>query len=675
MSVTPVKKVRLAVHCSASEDLIGSIQALGCCEMIPPPATGAASGSASGRESEDPRVMELLEDSLSELRSTLRFLQLFYVEEHGVFERMLSDKPPVTLSQLSGLFEDTEILDIVTEARSLEKRLAEIHSLLPLLTDQLKTLDAVRNLPFPLILLSRGTELISGFVGTVPAEHKEDLISYFQEITGKEGDYFQVQPDGKDMDAFVALLFLKEQEQAIRDLCSSQGFSMIELSEDLVETPSRELERIKKEETSLRQEEFSLRNRAAEHACHWVPVIRKLVDYQGVVQKKLQTLKSSDKTEQVSLLWFWIPSDMLPRLEALLKRFSDVTDVEIADPDSDDNPPSMMTNPVWAKPYEPLTKLYGLPTYGGIDPTVYMGPFFFIFFGMCLGDAGYGLVMVILSLMVLLKFKVSGDKKHFFQLFLIGGVGSIIFGVFTGSFFGDLFNSFKILEPLARLQQNLVVFEPMKDPMTLLAVSLSLGVFQIFFGMMLVLVENVRKGDYIAALGDQMGWFLFLAGLGGMILGSGYLSTRLLFAARVMTLSGCVILVLTQGREKKTIMGKLLSGVLSLYNVMSYLGDILSYSRLLALGLATMAIAMIFNMLVGMIGGIPYVGWIIALIFLVLSHVFAFAINVMGAFVHSLRLQYVEFFSKFYTGGGRPFTPFRYNTQHVSIVEEERRSS
>lgn len=675
MSVVPVKKVRLAVHCSAAEDLIGSIQSLGCCEMIPSSATTAASGAPPSRDSEDIRVMEFLEDSLSELRSTLRFLQPFYVEDHGVLGRMLSDKPSVTLSQLSALFNETEILDIVSESRSMEKRLAEIHSLLPQLAEQLKTLDAVRSFPFPLSLLSTGTEQISGFLGTAPAEHIDDLLSGFQEITGKAGDFFHVQTDGKDMDPFVALLFLKEQEQAVRDLCSSQGFSMVELSEDLCESPSQELERIKKKELSLCKEERSLHNRAVEHACHWVPVIRKLADYQGVLQKKLQTLKSSDKTAQVSILWFWIPSDMLSRLKALLKNFSDVTDVEITDPGPDDNPPSIMVNPVWAKPYEPLTKLYGLPTYGGIDPTVYMGPFFFVFFGMCLGDAGYGLVMVILSLMVLLKFQMSGDKKHFFQLFLIGGVGSMIFGAITGSFFGDLFSSFKFLEPLARIQQNLVVFEPMNDPMTLLAISLALGVFQIFFGMTLVLVENLRKGDYIAAFGDQIGWFLFLAGLGGMVLGSGYLSTTLMFAVRIMALSGAVILVLTQGREKKTVLGKLLSGVLSLYNVMSYLGDILSYSRLLALGLATMAIAMIFNMLVGMIGGIPYVGWIIALVFLVLSHVFAFAINVMGAFVHSLRLQYVEFFSKFYTGGGRPFSPFRYNTQHVSIVEEEHHTS
>lgn len=669
MSVVPVKKVRLAVHCSASEDLTGFIQSLGCCEMIP--ATTATSDGVRSIKNEDLQAMELLEDSLSELRSTLRFLQPFHVEEQGVLERMLSDKPSVTMSQLADLYDRTQILEIVSEARCLEKRLAEIHSLLPQLTEQLKLLRVVKSFHFPLSLISRGTEQISGFMGTVPADRTDDLINSFQQITGKEGDYFQVQPDEKDPDVYMALLFLKEREQSVRDLCSSLGFAMIELSEELIETPSRELERIQKEEISLRQEERSLHDRAVEHAHNWVPVIRKLVDYQSVVQKKLQTLNGADRTEQVSILWFWIPSDMLPRLESLLKRFSAVTDVEIMSPGTDDNPPSIMANPAWARPYEPLTKLYGLPMYGGIDPTVYMGPFFFLFFGMCLGDAGYGLVMVILSLMALLKFPMSGDKKHFSQLLLIGGVGSVIFGALTGSFFGDLFSTFKFLEPLARFQRHLVILEPMNDPMTLLAISLSLGVFQIFFGMTLVLVENLRKGDYIAAFGDQVGWFMFLIGLGGMVIGSGYLSGRMMLVAKIMALCGGVVLVLTQGREKKTVMGKLLSGALSLYNVMSYLGDILSYSRLLALGLATMAIAMIFNMLASMIGGIPYVGWLIAVVFFLLGHVFAFAINVMGAFVHALRLQYVEFFSKFYTGGGRPFTPFRYNTQHVLVVEEE----
>jgi len=664
MAVTRIKKVRLLAHHTIAGNIAGAIQKLGCCELIPPSATAGGSSVA---------VLDDVEQRISELRPLLRFLEPFYTEERGALERMLSDKPGETLAALSELSDSTETEEITIQTRKLEKRLAEIRSNLSQITTQITLLTEISDFPYPLSFVSPGTDRICGFAGTIDRDAARSFEERFRETVGAHGEFYLASPGSrkKDTDSTFIALFCREQREAVSDLCSETGVSRFEFPDDLSDNPSTELERLIARKSDLAQEEKDIHTLAESLAAEWVPVVRKLSDYLGILQKKMQALQAGAGTEQVSILDFWIPEPMIERLQKVTGSYPDLTDISISDPGPEDEPPSLMANPAWAKPYEPLTKLYGFPLYGGIDPTVYLGPFFFVFFGMCLGDAGYGGVMVILSVMALSKFQMSGDRKHFFQLFLLGGIGSVIFGVITGSFFGNLLSSFAFLEPLARIQQIPVVLEPMNDPMTLLAISLTLGVIQIFFGMFLVLVENVRKGDYIAALGDQVGWFLFLAGLGGMMLGSGRMPDGFSSVPKIIAIAGAVLLVLTQGREKDTIFGKAFSGVLSLYNVMSYLGDILSYSRLLALGLATTAIAMIFNMLAGMVGGVPYVGWLLTLAFILLGHVFSLAVNAMGAFVHSLRLQYVEFFSKFYTGGGRPFSPFRYQTNHVSILDED----
>lgn len=211
----------------------------------------------------------------------------------------------------------------------------------------------------------------------------------------------------------------------------------------------------------------------------------------------------------------------------------------------------------------------------------------------------------------------------------------------------------------------------MEDPMTFLGLSLALGVVQLLFGLGIAFYDALRKKNYMGAFADTGGWIVFLVGLllwGGCA--GGFLSTGTEPLAKTLTIAGAVILLATQGREKTGFLSKAVSGLLSLYGVTSYLGDVLSYSRLLALGLATSAVGVIINMLAGLAGDIPFIGWILALLLIIGGHIFSIAVNVLGAFVHSLRLQYVEFFSKFYTGGGRVFAPLTYKTSYVSIKKE-----
>jgi V/A-type H+-transporting ATPase subunit I len=312
--------------------------------------------------------------------------------------------------------------------------------------------------------------------------------------------------------------------------------------------------------------------------------------------------------------------------------------------------------------------MYGAPTYGTVDPTSLMAPFFFVFFGMCLGDAGYGLIVAALLLFVSSRHKITGSARKFFFILLGGAIATIVAGALTGSWMGDMIDSFAFLEPIRPIKNALKITDPMTDPMTYLGVSLALGFFQLIFGLCIAMWECLKRKDYLGAFADKGGWIVFLVGLAAFGLGkSGSLPAWTVSPAGALAGAGALVLFLTQGRDKPSLFGKALSGLLSLYNVTAYLGDTLSYSRLLALGLSSAAIGMIVNLLCNLVWDVPYVGMLIAAVIFVGGHTFSVAISILGAFIHSLRLQYVEFFSKFYEGNGRSFEPLACRTQYVRL--------
>ena len=346
-------------------------------------------------------------------------------------------------------------------------------------------------------------------------------------------------------------------------------------------------------------------------------------------------------------------------------------DLQRVEPQEDEIPPTLLENPRWASAYEPLTVMYGTPTYGGVDPTALMAPFFFLFFGMCFGDAGYGLILSALFLYFLVRHRLTGNARKFFIVLAGGSLSTVLVGALTGSWLGNTVDAFPFLRFLKPAKDAVQILDPMNDPMTFLSISLALGFFQLLFGLGIALLDCLKRKDYMGAFADKGGWIVFLVGLVLFGLGaSGKLSPSVLTAGKALSLAGALVLVATQGRGKPSLFGKLLSGLLSLYNVTAYLGDTLSYSRLLALGLSSAAIGMIVNLLCTLVVGVPYVGIPLAVLIFVGGHVFSIAVNILGAFIHSLRLQYVEFFSKFYEANGRPFAPFRCDTQFVRLSED-----
>ncbi|OWK27388.1 MAG: hypothetical protein US76_04110 [Parcubacteria group bacterium GW2011_GWA2_38_13b] len=325
------------------------------------------------------------------------------------------------------------------------------------------------------------------------------------------------------------------------------------------------------------------------------------------------------------------------------------------------------------EPYEVVTDIYGLPLPNEPDPTPFLAPFFTIFFAFALTDAGYGIVLLTLCWFMIKFLKIPKEKQKLFKVLMLGSIATIIMGALFGGWFGvvpkDFPDSFGALK---NFFVKIQVIDPMANPMGVMFLAFIMGIIQIWFGIFVAVWWHFKKGDWKKALMDYAVWDFLLAGIMFWLVADKLaLLPSMAVIARYILFAGLGAIVLTQGRAKKNILLKFGIGVISLYGLVSYLGDVLSYSRLLALGLATGIIAMVIN-LIAMIfkdmAPFGWMGWIVAGLVLVGGHLFNIVINVLGAFIHSGRLQYVEFFPKFMEGGGRRFKPFTRKNNYIRII-------
>lgn len=666
MAVARFNKLELYVHNSVIEDVLAVLQKSGSCEIISRQELDDSGDHFSSR-------LQHIDNLLSEIRFLLRFLEPNFNDTISPLARALGERPNYSVQELINLSEKTDIQKCAEEMRTLERRLVEIHSEITQIEGTKSVLSNLTELPYALDLLSNGTQFVKGSVGTMPVDHLASWKQAVGEVLGDSGEFFIASYGEKEKETWVAIFYRRDLEQKVLDVCSKYSFSRIDIPAHLKLSVGEELISLDARKDALEREEQEIQAVVTENAEKWVPTIRALSDYWGILKSRQEALINGSFTDKTVILKAWVPSSAVEQLKKDLVPYQSVLELVVSDPEPEDEPPTLLVNKGFSLPFETLTKLYGVPQYGELDPTPFLAPFFFVFFGMCLGDGGYGLIMLGFFAFFMKKFKrMPHGTKQFFKLFIFSAIATILVGSVTGSWFGDLIDAFGMFKFLRPLKNIPVLINPMDDPMTILFVSLALGIVQLFFGLFIAFYDCLRKKDYMGAFADQGGWIVFLTGL--LLLGgaaSGKLSGGIGGIGKILAILGAVILVSTQGRAKSGIVQKVISGVLSLYNVTAYLGDVLSYSRLLALGLASAAIASIINMLAGLAGGIPFVGWILALILLLGGHLFSVAVNVLGAFVHSLRLQYVEFFSKFYSGGGRSFAPLALNTNFVSIPEKK----
>lgn len=449
-------------------------------------------------------------------------------------------------------------------------------------------------------------------------------------------------------------------EQALRGL----GFTRPNhLSKEL---PKEKYQRLSQRRSAI-TEEIQL---ISQLICDFAPQrddIRFLADYYRMRAEKYRLLGRLWQGKNVFLLTGYVPERYAGPLKKALE-YEYAAAVEIEPVDEKEEAPVMLENSPFASPVSSITEMYSMPSKEDIDPTCLMSLFFYLFFGIMLSDAGYGILMVVVCLLVLKKFDLEPKMYRNIKMFLYCGISTTFWGFMFGGFFGDLISSFSKAFLGKEVVLNPIWLNPIKEPMTMLIFGVVLGVIQIFVGMGAKFYLTWKSGHPLDALLDIGSWYLIIGGacalLAGNVMGLGTIG----MIGMVCFLSGLGLVLVFGGRKSSHIFGKIFGGIPKLYDITSYASDILSYSRLMALGLATGVIAQVFNLLGTMLSGIP--GLITFFLVFLIGHGINLGINALGAYVHTIRLQYVEFFSKFYEGGGRPFQPFQANTKYIRFKEE-----
>jgi V/A-type H+/Na+-transporting ATPase subunit I len=393
-----------------------------------------------------------------------------------------------------------------------------------------------------------------------------------------------------------------------------------------------------------------------------------LFDHYTNLLSREQTRAFAPATENTILLEGWVKTKDFSKAEAIVGDF-DAANIGKMDLAEDEEAPVEIDNNSAVRPFEVITRLYGMPSAVDVDPTVFLAPFFALFFGLCLTDAGYGIFMVAILWWILKK--VQGDKGILWMMLSCSAV-TIIAGALTGGWFGD---ALQTLVPakfawVNGFREKIMIFDPMTNPMPFFKLSIGLGYLQIMFGLLIAFFNNIKRKEYIAAICDQLSWLIFLNSLvlylcskKGICLPG--LTTLFGFAALSQVF---VIFFFTE--RKSGLAGRLGGGTFALFSTVFYLGDILSYVRLMALGMVTAGLGIAVNILVKLLMDVPYIGFILGAVLFVVGHLFNLAMSTLSSFVHSLRLQFVEFFPKFLTGSGREFKPMRKDYKHVMIDRE-----
>ncbi len=396
--------------------------------------------------------------------------------------------------------------------------------------------------------------------------------------------------------------------------------------------------------------------------------IRLLADYEQSQSERYKILECAATSRNTIMLQGYVPERDAEQLKFdVEQRF--VCEMELSEPDYlNDDVPVLIENRDFAAGVESITNMYSPPSNNDLDPNPVMAFFYYALFGIMFSDAGYGLLMVIFGIVMKHVIKVQGNLRKTASFALYCGVATTFWGAMFGSFFGDLIPTIctNFLD-IANPPSLALWFEPTSDSIKLMLYSFGFGIIHLFAGLAIRFVTLAKQKDWIGAVCDTVPVYIFVIGLA--IVGKDFIepvSPALKSAGAKILLVGAILIVLTAGRSAKNIVGKLGGGLYALYsNTTGWLGDILSYSRLLALCLVTGVIGSVVNMLAAMMGNI-----VVFVLICILGHTLNIAINLIGTYVHTCRLQYVEYFSKFYEGGGKVFTPLKINLQHFKFKEE-----
>lgn len=392
------------------------------------------------------------------------------------------------------------------------------------------------------------------------------------------------------------------------------------------------------------------------------PSLLALDDYLYNELKKEEAKARLIRTESVVALEGWVEEAREEEVREGLNWLGQRLDVSFRPPQEGEAPPTALRNRPHVKPAENLIHLFGIPSHEETDPTPFVSPFFILFFGMCIGDVGYGLVLALGFWLAMKKLDLSDQTKSFLRLFMYCGIAAIAVGVLIRGYFGIDGDS---LPAFLKFPGTMDI---LKNPIPIMLICSALGLIHISVGVAIEMYDNMRRNSLWLGFCEQGTTLLLWLGLAVLAAGAGMKVPTVQTLGLYVLAAGAAGVVFLSNVSSKSVAGKFFGGLFNLYGLFSgTIGDVASYLRLYALGMATLAIGSVVNLMAGMVLGVPVLGVVLLLIVLLGGHAFNIAINFLSAFVHPLRLQYVEFFGKFYDDGGEPFAPLALETRKIVI--------
>ncbi len=641
MAIVRMKKLSVMAMASDREKLMRQLLRLGCVEIREPDQKLA-----------DPEWNALLKRGTSDLlekksaaadvNSALGALQKYAPQKDGLFIQ----RKPVAESAFLG----PEVMERAGEVTAgIQRRLGELSSL----QTEEGQLSAKKNSLLPwqaleLDLAEQGTSHVLFRLGVCPGGAETGQLR--AELTESvAGELLEVGRDRQQV--YLLLLCYRPEEETAMELLRRHGFSAVTFP-GWKGTPKENLQALDDAIAQNRERQKALEKEIAENGGQR-DLLRTYAD-RLTAEEELSADAQRLLTDGVIVFFDgWAPEESMPRVRQLLKDYHCAW--EEADPAPEEYPevPVKLKNNRITNALNMVTEMYSLPAYDNVDPNPLMAPFFILFYGIMMADMGYGLLMMLASVIINRKYRPKGTAGHLFSLLGLCGVSTFIMGALTGGFFGDFIPQLaKLLNPNTTLTALPALFTPLDDTLMILIGSMCLGFVQIVTGMAISLIRKCQKGQFMDALWEEVTWWVVFAGLALAVLG----------VTKLVLLVGGVMILVGAGWNAKGF-GKVTAVFGSLYNhITGYFGDILSYSRLMALMLAGSVIAQVFNTLGSIPGNV-----VVFLIISMAGNALNFALNLLGCYVHDLRLQCLEYFNKFYEDGGKPFRPLAINTKYVDI--------
>ena len=648
MGVCKLKKVFIFALKAVEDDVLAAVQSLGAlhledarqaiAELADAPETAGGGG--------DPRALASAETALRTLAP--------YAPKRSLVERLRAERRRFTLEQLAERHAQGGASDVVAEVIRIHEDSSALEREKASLAGQIETLSPWESLTVPLRDAAAPAEGVVGLFVRIAAPDAARLAEL--------GDTTACQVIAtSEKDALALVAVFRDEADDVRQRVSDLDAEVVNLPLT-GRAPRDEIVSIRERMSEIDQTRRRHAERLAELAEN-VDRVKECRDYLSVLIQREEALERLANTERVSIIAGYVPEDRAGAIEKRLEPFGSSVTVTFADVAEDEDAPVLLKNNDVVGSFEIVTNIFGLPGRSEFDPTPLLTPFFALFFAIAITDAGYGIIIAVTTLCVIRFLKPSVAVRRFMLMMFVAGCMTIVLGALTGGWFGI------DASKLPTFLQKCIIIIPMEKPVEFLFFALALGVLQLWLGMWLSFYKHARNEGFGVAICADLPWILFLptatAAVVGMIAGNDTLYRIGLWGAGI----SAVLIVLLNGYRHRNILLRIGAGAYALYGGISLIGDVLSYSRLMAFGLATAGIAMVVNQLGAMVRGVPVIGLLLMVILLVFGHAFNMAINSFGGWIHTARLQFIEFFGRFYEGGGRAFVPLAPRTKYVEIDE------